>query len=140
MWWKTSLNNLVNLTYSGKGSKELIKDWLVAYEYDTGDTSLRKLKRLDILTSVLYHKCNTAYEYSSMSSSSSSVSCRMWMNKSRSASVSLGGNRSWSCSGRAFHCLSFSSASLRTYCHSESSSLLRHLSSSWSGYEKSIFN
>jgi len=45
MWWKNSLKEVVDQVYLSNeiDAKEILKDWLVAYEVETRDKSLRNI-------------------------------------------------------------------------------------------------
>jgi len=51
-WWKYSLNHIIKEIYND-AEEDLIKDWLVAYESETGDKSLRMVTSPYILISSL---------------------------------------------------------------------------------------
>jgi len=40
-WYEENLEHIINQIYNEKSDKDLIKDFLVAYEYESGDKSLR---------------------------------------------------------------------------------------------------
>jgi len=84
MWWKTSLNNLIDLIYKDEANEDLIKDWLIAYEYETGDSSLQGVNNL------VSFLMNTNYIYRSLPNVSRSRS------KSHSKSTMNDGARSLS--------------------------------------------
>jgi len=54
MWWKKILTDIIK-NYNST-SIESVRDWAVVYEHETGDSSLRKLERLDTIYYCTYNK------------------------------------------------------------------------------------
>jgi len=52
MWWKYSLKFIIDLYLKKEASKDLIKDWAVAYESETGDSSLINITPDELLLTI----------------------------------------------------------------------------------------
>lgn len=122
MWWKNSLNNLVSLIYNGEASEDLIKDWIVAYEYETGDTSLSNVIIPDILFGLLYN-CTLSPNIRTMYLDTYPLSGIKFGSTSKCNHVRL--NYSNSCAGYMYKYYSSSQAKKYSLYHSFSSSVSR---------------
>ena len=52
-WYKENLDHIVNQIYKGEGNSELIRDFLVAYEAESGNKSLRNVNNGELFLNVI---------------------------------------------------------------------------------------